>query len=158
MFFFLSILIAEQLLSHLQTISAEKYLNSLLVILEANSGYIVRENAPEEDDNDKDRTPQNGEPVLIQGSVVAFIDRLDDEFTKSLQNIDPHTTDYVDRLKDEVGLYTVIVRSHAYFTRLEMTDAISRTTMRRLEHLYFKVCFFCFAGIFEGTDSLTLFC
>ncbi|KAF9323082.1 Translation initiation factor 3 subunit c [Podila minutissima] len=118
--------------------SAEKYLNSLLVILEANSGYVVRENAPEEDDNDKDRTPQNGEPVLIQGSVVAFIDRLDDEFTKSLQNIDPHTTDYVDRLKDEVGLYTVIVRSHAYFTRLEMTDAISRTTMRRLEHLYFK--------------------
>ncbi|KAG0010214.1 Translation initiation factor 3 subunit c, partial [Podila clonocystis] len=118
--------------------SAEKYLNSLLVILEANSDYIVRENAPEEDDNDKDRTPQNGEPVLIQGSIVAFIDRLDDEFTKSLQNIDPHTTDYVDRLKDEVGLYTVIVRSHAYFVRLEMTDAISRTTMRRLEHLYFK--------------------
>jgi len=110
-----------------------------LTILEANPGYIVRENAPEEDDNDKDRTPQNGEPVLIQGSIVAFIDRLDDEFTKSLQNIDPHTTDYVDRLKDEVGLYTVIVRSNACFVRLEMTDAISRTTMRRLEHLYFKV-------------------
>ncbi|KAF8977187.1 Translation initiation factor 3 subunit c, partial [Haplosporangium bisporale] len=118
--------------------NADKYLNSLLTILEANPDYIVRENAPEEDDNDKDRIPQNGEPVLIQGSIVAFIDRLDDEFTKSLQNIDPHTTDYVDRLKDEVGLYTVIVRTNAYFVRLEMTDAISRTTMRRLEHLYFK--------------------
>ncbi|KAF9180112.1 Translation initiation factor 3 subunit c [Haplosporangium sp. Z 767] len=117
---------------------AEKYLNSLLTILESDHGYAVKENVPEEDDSDKDRSPQNGETVFIQGSIIAFVERLDDEFTKSLQNIDPHTTDYVDRLKDEVGLYTVIVRSHAYFTRLELTDAVCRTTMRRLEHLYFK--------------------
>ncbi|KAI1304869.1 Translation initiation factor 3 subunit c [Mortierella claussenii] len=52
--------------------------------------------------------------------------------------MDSHTTDYVDRLKDEVSLYTVIVRSLAYFSRLEATDAICRTTMRRLEHVYFK--------------------
>lgn len=124
---------------HLLISSAEKFLNVLLTTLEANPLYIVKENVPEVDEADKDRSPQNDEPVLIQGSIVAFVDRLDDEFTKSLQNIDPHTTDYVDRLKDEVGLYAVIVRSHAYFTRLELTDAICRTTMRRLEHLYFKV-------------------
>ncbi|KAF9199503.1 Translation initiation factor 3 subunit c [Haplosporangium sp. Z 27] len=118
--------------------NAEKYLNNLLAILESNTGYVVKEDVPEEDDSDKDRSPQNGETVFIQGSIVAFVDRLDDEFTKSLQNIDPHTTDYVDRLKDEVGLYTIIVRSLAYLTRLEATDAVCRTTMRRLEHLYFK--------------------
>ncbi|KAF9129181.1 Translation initiation factor 3 subunit c [Mortierella sp. 14UC] len=118
--------------------NAEKHLNSLLTILEANTDYIIKENVPEVEETEKDRVSQDGEPVLIQGSIVAFIDRLDDEFTKSLQNIDPHTTDYVDRLKDEVGLYAVIVRSQAYFTRLQLTDSISRTTMRRLEHLYFK--------------------
>ncbi|KAF9346993.1 Translation initiation factor 3 subunit c [Mortierella sp. AD094] len=118
--------------------NAEKYLNNLLTILESNTDYAVKEDAPEEDDSDKDRSPQNGETIFIQGSIVAFVDRLDDEFTKSLQNIDPHTTDYVDRLKDEVGLYTIIVRSLAYFSRLEATDAVCRTTMRRLEHLYFK--------------------
>ncbi|KAF8954080.1 Translation initiation factor 3 subunit c [Entomortierella lignicola] len=118
--------------------NAEKYLNNLLAILESNTGYVVKEDVPEEDDSDKDRSPQNGETIFIQGSIVAFVDRLDDEFTKSLQNIDPHTTDYVDRLKDEVGLYTIIVRSLAYLTRLEATDAVCRTTMRRLEHLYFK--------------------
>lgn len=119
--------------------SADKYLNSLLTLLEANPDYIIKEDVPEVEETDKDLVPQNGEPVYIQGSLVAFIDRLDDEFTKSLQNIDPHTTDYVDRLKDEVGLYSVIVRSQAYFTRIHLTDSISRTTMRRLEHLYFKV-------------------
>ncbi|KAG0368748.1 eukaryotic translation initiation factor 3 subunit 8 [Gamsiella multidivaricata] len=118
--------------------NAEKYLNSLLTILESNPDYVVKENAPEEDDDEKDRAPENGQTVFIQGSIVAFVDRLDDEFTKSLQNIDPHTTDYVERLKDEVGLYAVIVRSSAYFEKLELTDAICRTTMRRLEHLYFK--------------------
>lgn len=119
--------------------SADKYLNSLLTILEANPDYAVKEDVPEEDDSDKDRVPENGETVFIQGSIVAFIDRLDDEFAKSLQNIDPHTTDYVDRLKDEVSLYTVIVRSNAYFQRVQLTDSICRTSMRRLEHLYFKV-------------------
>ncbi|GJJ69023.1 translation initiation factor 3 subunit C [Entomortierella parvispora] len=118
--------------------SADKYLNALLTILEAHQDYAVMENVPEEDESDKDRAPEKGRTLFIQGSLVAFVDRLDDEFTKSLQNIDPHTTDYVDRLKDEVGLYTVIVRSNAYFTRLQMVDAVSRTTMRRLEHLYFK--------------------
>ncbi|KAG0271604.1 Translation initiation factor 3 subunit c, partial [Linnemannia exigua] len=118
--------------------NAEKFLNSLLTILEANPLYIVKENVPDVEEEDKDRLPENGEPVLIQGSLVAFVDRLDDEFTKSLQNIDPHTTDYVDRLKDEVGLYAVIVRSNAYFKRLDLTDSVSRTAMRRLEHLYFK--------------------
>ncbi|KAG0285145.1 Translation initiation factor 3 subunit c [Linnemannia gamsii] len=118
--------------------NADKYLNSLLTLLEANPDYIIKEDVPEVEETDKDLVPQNGEPVYIQGSLVAFIDRLDDEFTKSLQNIDPHTTDYVDRLKDEVGLYSVIVRSQAYFTRIHLTDSISRTTMRRLEHLYFK--------------------
>ncbi|ORZ12151.1 eukaryotic translation initiation factor 3 subunit 8 N-terminus-domain-containing protein [Lobosporangium transversale] len=118
--------------------NAEKYLNNLLTILESNRGYVVKEAVPEDDDIDKDRIPENGQTVFIRGSIVAFVDRLDEEFTKSLQNIDPHTTDYVDRLKDEVGLYAVIVRSNEYFKSLELTDAICRTTMRRLEHLYFK--------------------
>ncbi|KAF9163115.1 Translation initiation factor 3 subunit c [Mortierella sp. AD011] len=130
--------------------NAEKHLNSLLTILESNTGYAIKEDAPEEDDSDKDRSPQNGEIVLIQGSIVAFVDRLDDEFTKSLQNIDPHTTDYVDRLKDEVGLYTIIVRSLAYFSRLEATDAVCRTTMRRLEHLYFKP-----EAVIVGVENVT---
>ncbi|KAG0218179.1 eukaryotic translation initiation factor 3 subunit 8 N-terminus-domain-containing protein [Mortierella sp. GBAus27b] len=118
--------------------NAEKYVNQLLTILESNCDYIVKENVPDEDEGEKDRTPENGGTVFIQGSIVAIVDRLDDEFTKSLQNIDPHTTDYVDRLKDEVGLYAVIVRSSAYFQKLEQIDAICRTTTRRLEHLYFK--------------------
>ncbi|KAG0230050.1 Translation initiation factor 3 subunit c [Actinomortierella wolfii] len=120
--------------------TAHKHLNSLLVILENNPNYVVQESVPEDDeDMDKDRSPSTPEEIIyVQGSVVAFVDRLDDEFIKSLQNIDPHTPDYVDRLKDEVDMYTIIVRSLAYFKRRELTDSICRTTMRRIEHLYFK--------------------
>ncbi|KAG0262626.1 Translation initiation factor 3 subunit c [Actinomortierella ambigua] len=122
--------------------TAHKHLNSLLVILENNPNFVVQESVPEDEedmDMDKDRTPSTPEEtVFVQGSVVAFVDRLDDEFIKSLQNIDPHTPDYVDRLKDEIDMYTIIVRSLAYFKRRQLTDSICRTTMRRIEHLYFK--------------------
>ncbi|KAF9975058.1 Translation initiation factor 3 subunit c [Actinomortierella ambigua] len=120
--------------------TAYKHLNSLLVILENNPNFVVQESVPETDEDlDKDLSPSTPDEIIyVQGSVVAFVDRLDDEFIKSLQNIDPHTPDYVDRLKDEVDMYTIIVRSLAYFKRRELTDSICRTTMRRIEHLYFK--------------------
>ena len=67
------------------------------------------------------------------------MDRLDSEFTKSLQNIEPNCSEYFDRLEDEVGLYSLIIRSNEYFTNLEMTDAICHMSMKRLQHIYFQV-------------------
>ncbi|CAG8602823.1 14158_t:CDS:10 [Rhizophagus irregularis] len=98
--------------------STQKEINQLLTILES--------------------TPKPGQTFGIRGSIVSFIDRLDDEFTKSLQNIDPHTTDYVDRLKDETELYATIVRGQIYFEQNDLNESTSRVVMRRLEHLYYK--------------------
>jgi hypothetical protein len=36
-------------------------------------------------------------PFVVGGSVLAFVERLDEEYIKSLQAIDPHSTEYVDR-------------------------------------------------------------
>ncbi|KAJ1964812.1 Translation initiation factor 3 subunit c [Dipsacomyces acuminosporus] len=115
---------------------AKTRLNELLSTLEANPQVTISETA-EVTDGESD-VSYSGEPISLRGSVIAFIDRLDDEFTKSLQNIDPHTTDYVDRMRDIVPLYTVIVRAQLYFERAGLKDSLSRAVLRRLEHIYYR--------------------
>ncbi|KAF3934378.1 hypothetical protein ABW20_dc0101225 [Dactylellina cionopaga] len=126
--------------------AAETELNTLLQVLEENPSWVIVENGDEWDDDEKGSpTPGPDEMFKISGSIVSFVDRLDDELTKSLQSIDPHTTEYVDRLGDEAALYRIIVRSQMYFERLNnnekvggIGDSLNRTIMRRVEHLYYK--------------------
>ncbi|CAH1764572.1 10360_t:CDS:2 [Entrophospora sp. SA101] len=94
-------------------------------ILENNPHFIIHE-VVDDQEEDKEPVVEPGQTFGIRGSILSFIDRLDDEFTKSLQNIDPHTTDYVDRLKDETFLYSTIVRGQLYFEKHNLADNISR--------------------------------
>ncbi|KAI9313852.1 eukaryotic translation initiation factor 3 subunit 8 N-terminus-domain-containing protein [Dichotomocladium elegans] len=117
----------------------EKEINQLLEILETTgSSFMISEDAEELDHDNKDVVPKEGETVKIRGSVVSLVERLDDEFTKSLQSIDPHTTDYIDRLRDEPALYTVLVRTQSYLEKHNMRSVLPRIIIRRLEHLYYK--------------------
>ncbi|CAM0136459.1 Translation initiation factor 3 subunit c [Umbelopsis sp. WA50703] len=118
--------------------SVEKEINQLLQIFETNKQFYVHENADDFDDEDKDVVPEAGKPVAIRGSLISFVERLDDEFTKSLQSIDPHTTDYIDRMRDEATLYAILVRSQVYFESYNLNASVGRVIMRRLEHVYFK--------------------
>lgn len=108
---------------------------------------VVLENAEEWEDDEKPPQPPPGEKLRIPGSIVSIVERLDDELTRSLQHIDPHTAEYIERLSDEQALYTNIVRGLLYVedlqkdSKLETTqDSANRVVMRRLEHIYFKVC------------------
>lgn len=107
---------------------------------------VVLENAEEWEDDDKQPTPAPGEVLRIPGSIVSFVERLDDELTRSLQHIDPHTAEYIDRLVDEGALYINIVKGMLYVENLAKDpkletsqESINRVVMRRLEHVYFKV-------------------
>ncbi|KAJ2589681.1 Translation initiation factor 3 subunit c [Coemansia sp. RSA 1722] len=110
--------------------------NELLSVLETNHQMKVFETA-EAHETDDDVKYKN-EPINLRGSVIGFVDRLDDEFTKSLQNIDPHTPDYVERMRDTVPLYVTIVRAQHYFERCDLKDSICRIVLRRIEHLYYR--------------------
>ncbi|GAT25306.1 eukaryotic translation initiation factor 3 subunit EifCc [Aspergillus piperis CBS 112811] len=124
---------------------AEQEFATLLSVLENNRTYVVTEGAEEWEDDEKQPTPAPGEVLHIPGSIVSYVERLDDELTRSLQHIDPHTAEYIDRLGDEKQLYANLVRTQAYvegLTQSEKTDprqdSLNRVVMRRLEHIYFK--------------------
>jgi translation initiation factor 3 subunit C len=124
---------------------AEREFSSLLTVLEENRDHIVFEGAEEWEDDEKQPQLVPGEVLRIPGSVVSFVERLDDELTRSLQHIDPHTAEYIERLGDEQALYNNIVRTQLYVEELGKTDkseprqdSINRVVMRRLEHIYFK--------------------
>ncbi|KKY24448.1 putative eukaryotic translation initiation factor 3 subunit [Phaeomoniella chlamydospora] len=125
--------------------SAEKEFTSLLETLETNPTYIVVEGAEEWEDDDKQPAPTAGEIFKIPGSIVSYIERLDDELIRSLQHIDPHTSEYIERLSDEQLLYNSILRSLVHTEQANARegvegsqDNINRVVIRRLEHIYFK--------------------
>lgn len=130
--------------------SSEKWVNvkntisALLEVLESNvSKYQVVETAPEPSDLALGNEPREDGVVEINGSIVTLVERLDDEFTRSLQEIDAHTTEYVDRLRDENGLYALILRTQVYLESIatapvDQINAFFRILLRRIEHIYFK--------------------
>ncbi|GJJ06381.1 hypothetical protein Clacol_000572 [Clathrus columnatus] len=120
-------------------LSCQSEVDQLINIVTDDSAYSVQE-VTEDYDEWAERSPSQEKDgvVRIRGSIISFIDRLDDEFTKSLQNIDPHGTEYVDRLKDEKGLYATICRAQAFYEKSKQSDPLARVVMRRLEHIYSK--------------------
>ncbi|KAK6454828.1 eukaryotic translation initiation factor 3 subunit C [Scheffersomyces xylosifermentans] len=123
----------------------EADLNSLLEVLETHkSTYQLSELGSTTDDIDIEPTPNAEGVKVIFGSITSLIDRLDDEFTRSLQNTDPHSTDYVERLKDESSIYTLIVRAQSYIEDITpeqskySVEQLARIVVRRLEHIYYK--------------------
>ncbi|KAL9004756.1 MAG: hypothetical protein Q9188_002440 [Gyalolechia gomerana] len=124
---------------------AEHEYSKLLEMLEDNRTMVVVENAEEWEDDEKPPQPAAGEMLKIPGSIVSIAERLDDELTRSLQHIDPHTAEYIERLSDEQALYSNILRGLLYIEDLQKNekletpqDSANRMVMRRLEHIYFK--------------------
>ena len=125
--------------------AAESEISTLLGILEKNKSMVVVEGAEEWEDDEKHPEISKDSLFKIPGSVISFIERLDDELTRALQAIDPHTGEYVERLSDESSLYSNIVRTLIYAESLRERlsevpqEVLNRIVIRRLEHLYFKV-------------------
>ena len=106
-------------------VSAQREVDQLIAIVIADPEYSIQE-MTEDYDELLERTPATEKDgvVRIRGSIISFVDRLDDEFTKSLQNIDPHGTEYVDRLKDEKGLYCTICRAEALYEKSQQDEPL----------------------------------
>ncbi|GMM32764.1 translation initiation factor eIF3 core subunit C [Saccharomycopsis crataegensis] len=127
--------------------NAEKNISALLTILEDNHDkYRVTENG--EAGLDFENEPQANKDGIVEvlGSIASFVERLDDELTRSLLVIDPHSSDYIVRLRDESQMYNLILRAQLYVESLSSADQLTnpsndqlfRIILRRIDHVYFK--------------------
>eukprot|EP01038_Epipyxis_sp_PR26KG_P009697 gene9697-13053_t len=76
--------------------------------------------------------------IKVVGSVESFILRLEDEYTKSLQQINPHTQEYVIRLSDEATLLDVAESVLLYYKRILDFKAAANVSLLIIEHTYYK--------------------
>ncbi|KAJ2025710.1 Translation initiation factor 3 subunit c, partial [Coemansia sp. S3946] len=115
---------------------AQSRVNELLALLEANRQITIIESG-DSHDYEEDFEYTNA-TITLRGSIIASVDRLDEEFTKSLRNIDPHTPEYIERMRDAVPLYVTIVRAQSYFERTDQKTSLCHVVLRRLDHLYYR--------------------
>lgn len=77
-------------------------------------------------------------PYRLRGCVLTAVERLDDEFIKLLKECDPHSNDYVERLKDEVAVTKLIEQVLRYVEVQGTSQEICRVYLRKIDHLYYK--------------------
>lgn len=117
---------------------------ALLTLLEDNaSKYRVHENAEPGFDFATEPAPGPDGVVSILGLVTSFVERLDDELTKSLLALDQYGPEYQARLKGENVVYTLLLRCQLYlesFIKIgdELAHQLYRVLLRRVEHIYYK--------------------
>lgn len=107
-------------------------MSEMLDVLLGNPQLFVSESVTEETENLEEP------PYRIRGCVLTSVERLDDEFTKLLKECDPHSNEYVERLKDEAKVAAIIDKTMKYLERTNVPTEICRIYLRKIEHLYYK--------------------
>lgn len=104
----------------------------MIDLLLANEDLVVSELIPE--DSEQIATP----PYRVNACGVTAVEKLDDEFIKLLKECDPHSNEYVDRLKDEIRVSSIIDRAMLYAETRGIQDELCRIYLRKIDHLYYK--------------------
>ncbi|XP_044260087.1 eukaryotic translation initiation factor 3 subunit C [Tribolium madens] len=107
-------------------------MSEMLDLLLGNPQLFVSESVTEETENLEEP------PYKIRGCVLTSVERLDDEFTKLLKECDPHSNEYVERLKDEAKVSEIIDKTMKYLEQTNAPSELCRIYLRKIEHLYYK--------------------
>uniref|UniRef100_A0A671YEU7 Eukaryotic translation initiation factor 3 subunit C n=1 Tax=Sparus aurata TaxID=8175 RepID=A0A671YEU7_SPAAU len=109
-------------------------IDELLNILFENNNIFIGENIAE----DSESLSNTDQPYRVRGCILTLVERMDEEFTKIMQNTDPHSQEYVDNLKDEGRVCGIIDRLLDYMETKGSTEEICRIYLRRIMHTYYK--------------------
>nr|CAG4709206.1 unnamed protein product [Naegleria fowleri] len=83
-------------------------------------------------------TSSEANQVHIKGNIASILERLYDEFITSLQYTDPHTQDYVKRLRDEYLLIEAAERVYSFYLKRNNKRNLARAAFKLFEHLYYR--------------------
>lgn len=108
-------------------------MHDLMRLLLINASEIVLSEAITEETEEFD-----AKPYRLRGCVLTAVERLDDEFIKLLKECDPHSNEYVERLKDEVTVTKLIEQVLRYVEVQGTPIEICRVYLRKIDHLYYK--------------------
>uniref|UniRef100_A0A671M6D4 Eukaryotic translation initiation factor 3 subunit C n=1 Tax=Sinocyclocheilus anshuiensis TaxID=1608454 RepID=A0A671M6D4_9TELE len=109
-------------------------IDELLDILFNNNNIFIGENIAEDSEN----LAISDQPFRVRGCILTLVERMDEEFTKVMQNTDPHSQEYVDNLKDEGRVCGIIDRLLQYLESKGSTEEVCRVFLRRIMHTYYK--------------------
>ncbi|KAG7325491.1 hypothetical protein KOW79_011807 [Hemibagrus wyckioides] len=109
-------------------------IDELLDILFGNNNIFIGENIAEDSEN----LAISDQPFRVRGCILTLVERMDEEFTKIMQNTDPHSQEYVDNLKDEGRVCNIIDRLLQYLESKGTTEEVCRVYLRRIMHTYYK--------------------
>jgi len=76
----------------------------------------------------------------VQEDPVTLLERMDAEFIKILQGCDGHSTEYIQKLKDEMKVVALIDQLLDFLeTNTFPSDLLCRVYLARIEHIYYRL-------------------
>merc|ERR1719225_1616583 len=77
-------------------------------------------------------------PYRVRGCFLTTVERLNEEFYKVLKSCDAHSNEYVDRLKDEDRVMSILERAQGILEKSKTPSEMCRIYLQRVDHIYFK--------------------